>query len=493
MRYEEYIRQKYLAISRHTGTLLIGVGLYLLLPLMALVEFSHESGHVASFAYSALIAIAVGTLLRILGKKAGNVSLDLAEGGVIVVVAWSAAIVISALPFTFSGLLSFRNALFESVSGWTTTGLSVIMDVSGTPHIFLLWRSLMQFAGGAGLAIVMLSAILGPHGRGLYQAEGRTEQLLPNVKRSAKMVVMIYSGYAGVGVILYVIAGMTVFDALNHSFCALSTGGFSTYTENIGHYNSVFIEVVTIVLMLLGATNIATHYVLLQGKVKAFFRNGEVKLTAILLAIFIPVVFAVALSPLYAVGKGIRVSFFETVSALSTTGYSTVSYANWSDFGVGCLILLMLVGGGICSTAGGIKQYRIFLFVKSVIWEIKAHLLPRSAVQENYIWRGESKFYVSSEHIKEAGNYFFLYIGTYLIGVLIFLAYGYTLRESLFEFASALGTVGLSLGITITGPNAPSGILWTEMMGMFLGRLEFFVIIYSLLKMFRDMTLVKRI
>ena len=414
--------------------------------------------------------------------------MDLAEGGVIVFITWTAAMALSALPFHLSGLLSFRNSLFESVSGWTTTGLSVV-DVSRTPAIFLMWRSLMQFAGGAGLAIVMLSAILGPHGRGLYQAEGRTEQLLPNVKRSAKTVMMIYSGYTAAGAVLYMTAGMTPFDSINHALSALSTGGFSTRVASIGYYDSVFIQAVTMVLMLLGSTNFATHYVLLRGKFRAVTRNGELRTTVVLLAIFVPIVLACVVSPLHPFTKAVGISLFETISALSTTGYSTVSYNDWPGLAVACLVVLMLVGGGICSTAGGIKQYRIYILVKSVVWEIKSHLLPRTAVRENYIWKGESKFYVSHEHIKEIGIFFFIYMSTYIMGVLIFLAHGYPFRESLFEFASALGTVGLSSGLTEAG--MPSGVLWTEIAGMFLGRLEFFVIIYSLVKIIRDITVRK--
>jgi len=483
MRYAEYTKYKYAGVLHHTGTLLLGVGLYLLLPLIVLLPHPQDSVYVMSFLYSSLIAIIAGVSLRLIGRGAGEASLDLAEGGVIVFITWTTAMFLSAFPFHLSGLLSFRNALFESVSGWTTTGLSVV-DVSDTPMIFLMWRSLMQFAGGAGLAIVMLSAILGPHGRGLYQAEGRTEQLLPNVKRSAKVVVMIYGGYTAAGTILYMAAGMTPFDSINHSLCALSTGGFSTRVESIGYYNSSFIETVTIVLMLLGSTNFATHYVMLRGKFRALSRSGELRITAVLLAVFAPIVLTGVLSPLYSFARAMRVALFQTVTALSTTGYSTASYGDWSDLSVACLVLLMLIGGGICSTAGGIKQYRIYILVKSVVWEIKSHLLPRTAVRENYIWRGESKFYVSHEHIKEIGVFFFIYMSTYTIGVSIFLAYGYPFRESLFEFASALGTVGLSTGLT--GASMPSGILWTQIVGMFLGRLEFFVIIYSLVKIIRD-------
>jgi len=488
MRYAEYAKYKYVGILHHTGTLLLGVGLYLLLPLVVLLSHPQDSVYIMSFLYSSLISIAAGTSFRLIGRGAREASLDLAEGGVIVFITWTAAMALSALPFHLSGLLSFRNSLFESVSGWTTTGLSVV-DVSRTPAIFLMWRSLMQFAGGAGLAIVMLSAILGPHGRGLYQAEGRTEQLLPNVKRSAKTVMMIYSGYTAAGAVLYMTAGMTPFDSINHALSALSTGGFSTRVASIGYYDSVFIQAVTMVLMLLGSTNFATHYVLLRGKFRAVTRNGELRTTVVLLAIFVPIVLACVVSPLHPFTKAVGISLFETISALSTTGYSTVSYNDWPGLAVACLVVLMLVGGGICSTAGGIKQYRIYILVKSVVWEIKSHLLPRTAVRENYIWKGESKFYVSHEHIKEIGIFFFIYMSTYIMGVLIFLAHGYPFRESLFEFASALGTVGLSSGLTEAG--MPSGVLWTEIAGMFLGRLEFFVIIYSLVKIIRDITVRK--
>ncbi|RJP71394.1 MAG: TrkH family potassium uptake protein [Candidatus Abyssobacteria bacterium SURF_17] len=483
MRYREYIRRKYLTIVGHVGTLLLGVALFLLLSLAALIQFPEELPHAPWFVVPALITAVIGAVFRLAGRSAGKMTLSLADGGIIVLLSWTLAMVLSALPFFLSGLLNYRNALFESVSGWTTTGLSVL-NVETTPNIFLLWRSLMQFGGGAGLAIVMLSAIVGPHARGLYQAEGRTEQLLPNVKHSANVIIRIYVCYTALGAILYVVGGMSLFDAVNHSLCALSTGGFSTRVASIGYYDSPFVEVTTVVLMFLGATNFATHYVLLHGNHRAFFRNGEVRLAATLAIFFIPVILVAVALPLYSVEKALRVSLFEPVSALTTTGYTTVSYADWSDFGIACLLVLMLIGGGICSTAGGIKQYRVFLLLKSLAWEAKRYISPATAVHEHYIWRGESKFYVDSDHLKESGAYFFLYLCTYAIGVLILLACGYSLRDSLFEFASALGTVGLSVGIT--APNAPALMLWTEMAGMFLGRLEFFVIIYSLISAARD-------
>jgi len=184
MRYREYIGLKYLAVARHLGMLLFGVSLYLLLPLFVLVWRPEEMPYLSSFLIASAIAAGLGALLRVLGRRASDVVLGLSEGGIIVLAGWLLAILISVIPFTLFGPLSFRNGLFESVSGWTTTGLSV-MNVEETAKILLLWRSLMQFAGGAGFAIIMLAAIVGPAGRGLSQAEGRTEQLLPNVKHSA--------------------------------------------------------------------------------------------------------------------------------------------------------------------------------------------------------------------------------------------------------------------------------------------------------------------
>ena len=154
------------------------------------------------------------------------------------------------------------------------------------------------------------------------------------------------------------------------------------------------------------------------------------------------------------------------------------------------LIVLMLIGGGIGSTAGGIKQYRVYVLFKSVLWEIKRALLPRTAVFQDYIWQGERKDFITEERIRRIGTFVFLYLLTYVIGTGIIAAHGYGLKESLFEYASALGTVGLSIGIT--GARTPPTILWAEIVGMFLGRLEFFVVMISLVKVARDLKIVAR-
>lgn len=482
-RLAESFYQRYFAVIHHLGIILCAISFFLVIPLVFWAG-PGDYRQAQAFVIPALVALAAGYTLVAAGRRAKGFPLTVQDGGIIVVLAWLCAIVLSATPFVLYGMLNPLQALFESVSGWTTTGLSVV-NVEAVPRIFLFWRSLMQFFGGAGLAVIMLSAIIGPGSFGLYNAEGRTDQLLPNIRRSAKMIMVIYSGYTLAGFLLYIWAGMTPFDAINHAMAALSTGGFSTRAQNIGYWSSIRVEMVTIVLMLLGTINFALHYILLQGKIRAFFKNGEIKVLIFLLSLSTPLVVYFGIQPLYSnLSDAWRVAFFEVTSALTTTGFSTTSYTSWNGFAVMVLILLMLVGGGINSTAGGIKQYRIYVLAKSLWWDIKSYLLPKNAVSQEYIYRGERRDYLDQAHINQVSNYFFLYLFSYFTGTLIFLAHGFTLTESMFEFASALGTVGISIGVTAAGN--PPGILWAGIFGMTLGRLEFIVIIYTALSLLKD-------
>jgi trk system potassium uptake protein TrkH len=278
---------------------------------------------------------------------------------------------------------------------------------------------------------------------------------------------------------------MGLFDSINHSMAAISTGGFSTQTASIGHYDNLQIEIVTIILMFLGTINFATHYTLLRAKIKTFFKNAEIRFMIVVLLLLTPILMFFSLNMLYPrLGENFRITFFQIVTALSTTGFSTIDFAGWPVFANFIIILLMLVGGGTGSTAGGIKQYRIYLILKSIYWEIKEQFLPRRNISSNYLWRGEHKFYINSEHVKQVANYIILYLFTFFIGVGIHTAYGYSLLDSMFEFGSALGTVGLSIGLL--SPESPLGIIWTQTLGMFLGRLEFLIILYAGIKLFKD-------
>ncbi len=484
-RYQKILRERYRQILYYLGLLLAFAGIVLLIPLLVIPFFPKEVIYAWNFIVPGISAIVIGYLLSVFFKPRGEVTLDLHEGGVIVVLAWICSVIISTVPFMTGLKMSFTHSLFETVSGWTTTGLSVV-DVENTSEIFLLWRSLMQFFGGVGLVVVMLASILHPRGFGLYNAEGRSDKLLPNLKRSTRLIFNMYLGFTLAGVFLYKIAGMSLFDAINHAMPALSTGGFSTRASSIAYWNSLPIEMVSWVLMLVGTMNFATAYVLLKGKIKLFLKNAEIQLMAFLLAVFTPLLVYLTLAPTVKnMPQAWRAGIFQAISALSTTGFSTVDFTTFNSFGVMVIILLMLIGGGTGSTAGGIKLYRVYLMIRSLIWEIWRQFLPNNVVKRLHFWRGDDKVYINDEHVRETSNFIFIYGLTYMIGVLIFLAHGYGIGESMFEFASSLGTVGLSIGITSAA--APSGILWTMIGGMFLGRLEFMVIFYSLVKIGKDL------
>lgn len=480
MRRPSGLTPQYRMILRAVGQILIIGAVIVLLPVIWLIASPEEVKYIPAFLIPVALLAAAGGIIRLLMKPDEKVSLGSHEGGVIVLLGWSAICLASALPFMIAMEMDFTQSIFESVSGWTTTGLSVI-DVGESPRVILFFRSLMQFAGGAGWAIIMLSAIAGPIGAGFANAEGRSDQLVPNVRRSARLVLVIYSGYAIVGIIAYWIAGMSAFDAINHAFAAVSTGGFSTQADSIGHWNSIAIEAVSIPLMILGGLNFLTAYLLLKGKFRAVYRNGEVRTLAVLLPVSFLLIFLFAAWGVYpTLGKSVRVAIFESVTALTTTGFTTVSYNSWSPVAFLVVLTLMIIGGCTCSTAGGIKLYRVYLLTKTLFWDLRRPFMPRTHVAENAIWRGESKDYITNYRIRQVSTFVFLYLATYVIGVIIIAAHGYTLRESLFEFASALGTVGLSVGVT--SADAPPLVLWTKSIGMLLGRLEFFVVFTALTK-----------
>jgi len=483
VRQSDYLIQRYRVILSHTGIILALAALIMLFPLLSLVGRPVHAGELLGFLAPAILLLVIGVLLWRLLRKPGTV-LTLQEGGVIVLLSWIIVCLFSAWPFMAVQGLNFTQAVFESVSGWTTTGLSVVDVTSASPGI-LLWRSIMQLFGGAGLAIIMLAAITGPTGPALSTAEGR-EQLVPHVRESAKLVMIIYTGYAILGVVGLRLAGMGWFDAANHSFAAVSTGGFSTSPDSIGHWGSVAVEAVVLPLMILGNLSFVTAWLLLRGRFRDTARNGEVRVMAVLIPVCAAALFLLTCRELYpSFSKSVRVAVFETVTALTTTGFSTTTYADWKGFGILAVIVLMLVGGGTCSTAGGIKQYRIHLLWKSLCWELRRPFLPRTAVVENAVWENQGEVFISDARLRQIGTFLFLYLLTLAVGTAVLVAHGYNLKESLFEFASAQGTVGLSLGVT--GPKAPPGVLWAEITGMFLGRLEFLVIFLSIAKVFRDL------
>lgn len=471
--YREHLLRRYRLIGRYTGYLSYVAGAVTASPLVLLIFYPHEYPTALWFAVPAALLAAAGFFLRRLSE--GNGSLSVSEGAVIVVLAWTLAVLAGAIPFMFSGL-GFVCSVFESVSGWTTTGLSVI-DVEKAGHLILFFRSLMQYAGGAGLVILMLSVLAGTTGTGLTAAEGHSEQLIPHVQHSARLVLKLYTSYALLGFAMLWLAGMSPFDAVCHSFSALSTGGFSTHAASVAYWDSPLIEAVLIILMLLGATNFLTAYTIMRGGFKTAAGNGEVRLMAFIISVFTLLLY------LYAGPGNFRAAVFQTVTALSTTGFSTMPVlginACWFT-----VIVLMVIGGGTGSTAGGIKLHRLYLLLKGIKCGVNEAFLSERAVSQETFISGEHRRIITDADFYRAYRYIALYLLTWLTGGLILILYGYPAGASLFEFASALGTVGLSAGIT--SPDAPAGVLWLEAAGMMLGRLEFFVIFWGICRMIRD-------
>lgn len=484
-RYQTFLRQRYRAIFGYTGLVCWIAGLGIVSPLLALIFYPEEWVLAGGFLLPGGLLFALGWIAwRWLTPRSGY-SLTLQEGAVIVVLAWLLVIGFGTVPFSWISGLTLTQAFFESTSGWTTTGLSVV-DVTQAPRLILLFRSITELYGGAGLAIITLSAIAGPSGSGLSSAEGRSEQLAPHVRRSAKLVLSIYFGYVVLGIVGLRIAGMNWFDAVNHAFAALSTGGFSTQVDSIGYWNSPPIEIVTWVLMLLGSLNFVISYLILRGKWSSLWRDGQMRIQAVLISISAFIILVGVTGTRYdSLGKSIRVALFEPISALTTTGFSTVGYGDWSGLGWLILILLMLIGGGSGSTAGGIKQLRIYILYRSLVWEIHHMLMPDRLVSEPRIWQTNARRFVKDAQVRQTALFVFLYLVTYSLICLIISSHGFSLAESLFETASAMSTVGLSVGVT--APDAPSTLLWTEIVAMFLGRLEFLTVFIGLIRIVRDL------
>ena len=409
MREKDYLKQRYAAIISSVGMILLLSSVVMLTPLLILISHPEEVNHAWAFGLPAACLFLLGIALWKAFRSSLNITITVQEGGIIVLLSWILVILFSAWPFTSVLGLPYSRAIFESVSGWTTTGLSVV-DVTSAGKLILIWRSIIQLAGGAGLAIIMMSAIVGPAGVGISSAEGRSDQLVPHVRQSARLVIIIYVCYALAGTIAYWMVGMSIFDAVNHSFAAVSTGGFSTKVESIGYWDSTAIEAVTLSLMLLGNLSFVTAWLLWRGKLRMVERNSEVRVLAVLIPLSAAGMFILTSQALYPqLGKSIRVAVFETVTAITTTGFSTVSYGNWNAFGLFLLIILMLIGGGTCSTAGGIKQFRIYLLWKMLRWEIKRCLIPRTALLERPIWEGNRRVFVDDARIRQVMVFIFLY------------------------------------------------------------------------------------
>lgn len=485
MHMEKKITSGYPLIINYLGIFAILIGLIVMLPILLVPFYTDEIIYMWYFLVPGLASILLGLIVVLLFKGREKGRLERSQDAILVVFIWIEAITISALPFVLTGDYNFTQAIFETTSGYSTTGLTVV-DVTQAPKMFLLFRSLLQFFGGVGLVLVLTSAISDKFGMRLYSAEGHSDKLVPNLIKSGRIILSIYVGYILVGMFAYMVFGMSAFDAFNHSICAVATGGFSTNPGSIGAFNSLGIEITTIVLMILGGTNFFVHLYLLRAKFKNVFAHVEIKLLGILTALFLPMlVINYITRDGSSFGHALRVSTFQFFSAITGTGYQTVdTFVALPSLFISILIIVMVLGAGMGSTAGGMKQYRVALAAKSVWWHIKEQLSHHKTIRTRFINRIGTKTVVTKEEVIRNHSFLMVYMVFLVAGTLVFTAYGHSITDALFEFASALGTVGLSVGIT--GYDAPGVILWTSTLGMFLGRLEFYVIFIAIARIKND-------
>lgn len=474
----------YRKILFYFGQMMFVLSGLLLTPLIYLLFNDSEITNAPAFLYASLISFG---LYLIFGKLLGycdDNSMSYSEAAVSVFITWLVICAVSAIPMMLLNRMSFTHAYFEAMSGYTTTGLSLI-DYVTTSNLVYLWRSIMQYVGGAGIAIILICLGNSPFGSSLSSAEGKSDLLVPHIQRSARLVMIIYAGYAIGGIAFMHLAGMNWFDSIIHTFGALSTGGFSTHPESISWYKSIPIETVTLVLMLLGNLNFLNAYLLFGGKLKAFLKNGEIKVQIVVIPLSVILLAMLFANTLYgSLPRGLRVSVFETVSALTTTGYSSTTYAHWPESGILIIALLMLLGGGTNSTAGGLKQFRLYLAYKSFIQYIKEISSPLGRIVRVGYWWGQEKKHVSVQLVHNLFAFFLVYFVVFLSGVVVMVASGISFMGAFFEFASALSNSGLSLGITNTAMHP--GLIWLQTTAMFLGRLEIMIVFIVAAKLYID-------
>lgn len=466
--------------SSSIGKLMIMIGLMVMAPIIIILLNPEDIKFLNAFLIPSGTSLVLGILFCVFGKKDTEGTFrwkdSMARSCYTVLFAWIWGTIIGALPFYLGGELTIVQSLFEAVSGWTTTGLST-MDVSKTSMIYLFHRSFMQYCGGLGFVMMMMVIITNRNSMSLYSAEGHPDKLMPNIKKTSRIIFLIYNLCLVVGTVAYKIAGMTWFDGVCHAMCSLSTGGFSTKLNSIGEYNSLSIEIITIVLMIIGTTNFAALLLLFKGKIKEFFNVSEVKFMFGILLFFIPIT-AVSLADGLNISfwEGLRKSSFDVVSALSTSGYSTMSYAEWPHFAIGVLILMMVIGGGIGSTAGGIKISRVYLMIRITLTNLRKRLSPANDIQAPHYVKPQGDTLIDDDVVEDTSSYIMAYLLIYIVGsLLITVTADCTLTEAMFDFASSLSTVGLSIGIT--NPMTNNATLIIEMIGMFMGRLEIFIVI----------------
>jgi len=459
------------------GALLTVIGLFILVSAgWALYYHEDELSH---FTISSLIAIVCGLGLWKIGSSKPIVQVR--EGFAIVALGWTGMALFGALPFYISGAIpSFTDSVFESMSGFTTTGASILTDIESLPRSILFWRSFTHWLGGMGIIVFSLAIlpILGIGGMQLFKAEapGPTkDKLTPRVRETAKVLWVVYVLLSAAETILLMICGMDLFEALCHTFGTMATGGFSTRNTSIAAYENSWIHWIIIVFMIMAGANFALHYRAMAGKPLTYFKDAEFRFYLKVLGIASAVVFLFNLNRLESIGVGIRDSVFQVVSLCTTTGFATADYELWHPMTILVLILLMFMGGMAGSTGGGMKMVRCMIVLRHAHIEVKKLIRPNAVYPLRY-----GNKVMPPEIITNILGFFLLFIGIFVAGALALTAMGLDFATSFGSSIACLANIGPAIGRV--GPTEnyaflPDPAKWILIVMMMMGRLELFTVL----------------
>jgi trk system potassium uptake protein TrkH len=475
-------------IQRIMGQFLMLFSVTLLPPV--LIDLLYQEGAAKAFFYSYLFLLAVGFLLFIPVKNK-RADLRLRDGFVVVFLFWLVLGIAGALPFyLYEDLdISITDALFESISGLTTTGATVLVGLDELPHGILFYRQELQWLGGMGIIVlaVAIMPMLGIGGMQLYKAEApgpvKDSKLTPRIAETAKALWYIYLGLTVACALAYWIAGMELFDAVSHSFSTVAIGGFSTHDASIGYFDSPAIEAVAVVFMFLGAVNFALHFSVVRSKsLVPYLRDSELRLYAGLLLIIAALsVYALYTQSLeHDLSQAVREGIFQAVSIATTSGFVTTDYANWPAFVPVLLLFASFVGGCAGSTGGGIKVIRVLLLIRQGQREIMRLIHPSAQVVVKV-----GKQPVDNAIIDAVWGFFAAYVALFALIMLILMFNGLDQITAFSAVAATINNLGPGLGdVSMNYANLSDFNKLLLCFSMFLGRLEIFTLLVLLMPAF---------
>lgn len=464
------------------GALTLCVGLTMLLPL-AFSLYYQDAGIMPllkSFGFTCISGLA---MFLIFMDREGNRGLSHREGMAIVALGWVFAGFFGSLPFYFGDVFTnYVDCFFESLSGFTTTGASVMMDIEKNAKGILFWRSLTHWLGGMGIIVLSLAILpfLGVGGMQLYKAEVPgpvPDKLKPRIKDTAMVLWKVYLLFSAIEAVLLMLGGMDLFDSLCHTFGTLATGGFSTKNSSVAYFQSAYIDYVITFFMLVAAVNFSLHYQMIKGRPLLLWKDPEFRffgvITLVIMAIITVSVYST--TNYESIEESFRYTSFQVASIISTTGYATADYEIWPAVAQGLLLFCMFLGGCAGSTSGGMKHLRIMLLLKQAYQEVFRIIHPRSV---NRVKLG--KTVVKPETMNDILGFFVLWLALFVICGLVVSATGVDVVSS---FAASLACIGnIGPGIGSVGPtenyaHIPELGKWALIFCMLLGRLEIYTVI----------------